>query len=95
MYQVDKNKLDIIIKHFGKYPQIIKLAEEFGELNKAILNRENGFTMTNGEITSELADVYILLEQIKMMYEVDENEVQNVIDMKVDRVFDKYNINIF
>ena len=84
------DKLYTIIEHFGKLHQIIKLGEEVGELNKAILNLENGFTRTNNEITGELADVYVLLKQIELMYDVDENEVQSIIDMKVDRVFDKY-----
>lgn len=90
-YNIDK--LNTIVKHFGRFHQIIKLGEEVGELNKAILNKENGYTVTNNEVTSELADVYILLKQVELMYDVDSKELQNVIDMKIDRVFDKYNVS--
>lgn len=84
------DKLRTIIEHFGKLQQVVKLGEEVGELNKAILNLENGFTRTNNEITGELADVYVILKQIELMYDVDRDEVQSIIDMKVDRVFEKY-----
>ena len=90
--KVDKDKLNLIIEHFGRLHQVVKLGEEVGELNKAILNFENGYTRTNNEITEEIADVYLLLEQIKLMYGLDKNEIRTVMQMKTDRTIDKYNI---
>lgn len=90
--KVDKDKLNLIIEHFGRLHQVVKLGEEVGELNKAILNFENGYTRTNNEITEEIADVYLLLEQVKLMYELDTNEIRTVMQMKIDRTIDKYNI---
>lgn len=90
--KVDKDKLNLIIEHFGRLHQVVKLGEEVGELNKAILNFENGYTRTNNEITEEIADVYLLLEQVKLMYGLDTNEIRTVMQMKIDRTIDKYNI---
>ena len=90
--KVDKSKLNLIIEHFGKLHQVVKLGEEVGELNKAILNFENGYTRTNNEITEEISDVYLLLEQVKLMYGLDKNEIRTVMQMKTDRTIDKYNI---
>lgn len=90
--KVDKDKLNLIIEHFGRLHQVVKLGEEIGELNKAILNFENGYTRTNNEITEEIADVYLLLEQVKLMYGLDKNEIRTVMQMKTDRTIDKYNI---
>ena len=90
--RIDKGKLRRIIAHFGKLQQVIKLGEEVGELFKAILNYENGITRTNNEITNEIADCYVLLKQMEMIYKVDKHELQQVLDMKVDRVFVKYNV---
>lgn len=91
--KINKSKLLIIINHFGKLQQVIKLGEETGELFKAILNFENGYNRTNYEITGEIADCYILLKQIELMYGVDKDELQQIIDMKVDRVFEKYHVD--
>ena len=89
---MDTNKLLTIIEHFGKLHQIIKLGEEVGELFKSVLNLENGYTRTNNEITGELADCYILLKQIELIYDIDKEEVNQIIEMKIDRVFDKYDV---
>ena len=89
---LNNNKLHKVINHFGKLHQVVKLGEEVGELNKAILNYENGYKLTNVEITEEIADVYLLLEQIKQMYQLDESEIEQVMLMKLDRVFEKYNV---
>ena len=89
---VDKDKLNLIIEHFGRLHQVVKLGEEVGELNKAILNFENGYTRTNNEITEEISDVYLILEQVKLMYGLDKNEIRTVMQMKTDRTIDKYNI---
>lgn len=90
--KIDSSKLAKVIEHFGKFHQVIKFGEEVGELNKAILNYENGFTRTNNEITGEIADVYLMLEQIKLMYNVDKSEVKQIMEMKLDRTIDKYQI---
>lgn len=89
-----KSKMLKLIEHFGKLHQVVKLGEEVGELNKAILNYENGFKRTNSEITEEIADVYLLLEQIALMYELDEDEIIQVMLMKLDRTFDKYGVQL-
>jgi NTP pyrophosphatase (non-canonical NTP hydrolase) len=90
--KLDTTKLAKVINHFGKLHQIVKLGEEVGELNKAILNYENGYRLTNNEITEEIADVYLLLKQVELMYQLDKNEIKQVMLMKLDRVFDKYNV---
>ena len=92
MYPSIVDKLHKVINHFGRLHQVVKLGEEVGELNKAILNYENGYKLTNVEITEEIADVYLLLEQIKQMYQLDESEIEQVMLMKLDRVFEKYNV---
>ena len=92
MYPSIVDELRKVINHFGKHQQVVKLGEEVGELNTAILNWENGYKLTNVEITEEIADVYLLLEQIKQMYQLDESEIEQVMLMKLDRVFEKYNV---
>lgn len=88
--KLDKTKLSTIIEHFGRLHQIVKLGEEVGELNKAILDFEHGFKRTNNDITEEIADVYLLLEQVKIMYNLDKKEIKTIMEMKLDRTLNKY-----
>ena len=48
------------LDHFGKSTQKLKLIEEMAELTQAILKNSN--------IAEELADVQIVLDQIKILY---------------------------
>ncbi len=89
---IDVDKLTKVIEHFGKLHQVVKLGEEVGELDKAILNYENGYKRTTCEITEEISDVYLLLAQICVMYDLDTCEIEQIMLMKLDRVFEKYNV---
>lgn len=48
------------LKHFGEYHQKIKLIEEMAELMQAIIKNSN--------VEEEMADVQIVLDQLKVIY---------------------------
>ena len=81
-----------IMNHFGKYQQFMKLGEEVGELYKAILEFENGIRPTTNEITKEFADVQLVMDQIKELYELSDRELEMVKEFKLQRTLDTYNI---
>jgi len=85
-------KLDKIIKHFGIHNQVHKLAEETGELTGEIVRFNGGFVPTNKRITEEFADVVMILNQIRHYYNVDLEEVYEILRSKPDEVMDKYYI---
>ena len=63
-----KEKLIEIIQHYGTLNQLKYLHTEYFELDQAIINYEQVDHLLNGhteEITEELADVEMMLEQIK------------------------------
>jgi hypothetical protein len=53
------------IAHLGTEPQHLKLIEEMAELTQAIIKRSQGL---EHNISEEIADVQIVLDQIKLLH---------------------------
>lgn len=75
-----KEELIEIIGHYGIEHQLKKLHEEVYELTEAIL-----LDMDLDHITEEFADVQVLLAQIKAYSELDDSEIKEIFDYKVER----------
>lgn len=58
------------LKHWGKEAQLMMLFEEIGELQQAISKKSRGQGSIL-HIAEEVADVEIMLEQIKVLYCID------------------------
>lgn len=70
--------------------------EELAELQKAILkNRRYNTEKTRNEVIDEIADVEIMLEQLKIIYSC-HKEVETRVDFKINRqinrILDKYGV---
>lgn len=70
------------LKKFGVPAQTIKAVEELAELQQALCKKILG---EKSNITEELADVFIMCEQIKCAY-VDPDELDIMIDAKLNRL---------
>ena len=80
---VDFKKLTAIMDHYGKDEQTLKAIEELNELAVALTQ-----SLTKGKesgIISEVADVYIMLEQIVCYHEIDPQDLKDTIEFKLDR----------
>ena len=91
-----QNELIFIINTYGTKKQEEKAIEELAELQQAILkHREYKNCETEKNIIDEIADVQIMLEQLKIIYSC-HKEVEERIDYKIDRQINrirkKYNI---
>lgn len=94
-----KNKLLKIINHFGINTQLRKLNEECFELIEAIRDYEDMYMKCDCDsqylkyekehIEEELADVKVLLEQIKEYYQLDTDRVKNAMECKIDRTLER------
>lgn len=82
-----KNQIDIMnkaITTYGRDLQMLMAIEEMSELTKEICKyKRHGFYVDN--IAEEIADVTIMLEQLKMMFDV-YPEVETNIDLKLQRL---------
>ena len=82
---MDKQKLLFIINSYGTKSQEDVAIEEMAELQKAILkHRRYTGDETRAEIIDEIADVEIMLEQLKIIYSC-KKEVERRINFKIER----------
>lgn len=73
------------IETYGKEAQTLMFFEETAELEKELCKNARGKDNTK-EITEELADVLIMLEQIIIMYGIDRMELANFQSEKLQRL---------
>ena len=75
-----------LMEKFGIEKQTLMLAEEQGELIKAINKRLRGKTHTEDEIREELADVYIVINQVRIYFGITIRDVAEEMDKKLERI---------
>lgn len=79
---------DIILKaleHFGFNHQKVKAVEELSELQNAILRDLDGRGNYNN-IVEEIADVEIMLIELKAMYQIPPSEIEEMKAKKILRL---------
>lgn len=93
---INGDKLLEIINHYGVLPQLKYFQSEVFELNEAIIKFETlkdyYFKNTNwlkDHIAEEIADCYVMLEQFRLHYDIDLDEVKNVGRYKIDRQLER------
>lgn len=74
----------LILNAYDSTAQKMKCCEELAELETALLKHINKGGNTD-EILEEMADVYIMLEQVRYMMPFGENRLEKMIDFKLDR----------
>ena len=77
--------LEEAIATFGKDMQLTVAVEEFSELIKEICKSKRGRDNRNN-IIEEIADCYIMLEQLGIIFGIDSNDINQVIDEKLTRL---------
>ena len=74
-----------ILLHYGPESQKEKAMEELIELKNELFSDVYGSHSELSDIKQEVADVYVMLEQIKMIYRFTDTEVVEIMRSKVDR----------
>lgn len=72
------------IQIFGVQHQLIKAGEELAELGQRVLKAANG-DVNKGHIAEEIADVEIMLDQLKIIFDCPVS-VEAQVDIKLDRL---------
>lgn len=67
---------------YGKQAQLDVAVEEMAELTKEIIKSKRGASNYH-QIVEELADVYIMMTQIKLIYGIYDEELINAMDLKI------------
>lgn len=72
------------IDKYGVQAQANKAIEELSELIRAISRIENEISLDNfANLVEEMADVYIMLKQLEMIYYIEEATLEAVIEHKI------------
>ena len=81
-----KRSLDIakILNHYGRIQQMNKTLEDLAELQVAIAHEDK-----KEKVLEELADVHVMAEQVRLMWSINEDELDRMIDYKVDRTLER------
>lgn len=74
-----QDKLKEIIKVYGEHNQELKAIEEMAELTKAILKGNVN------DIKEEMADVWVMLQQLQIIYNVSNLQIENIANSKIER----------
>ena len=85
-----KDKLLQIINHYGVMKQLKYIHSEYYELDEAILKSYD--TMYDFEIehiAEEIADVMVMLKQFQYYYEIKDNEIEKIMEQKIDRQIER------
>lgn len=88
MVVIDKKIVEKTIKHYGKETQSIVVMEECAELIQAISKELRGKS-DKKHLAEEMADVYICLELLKRMYEIENSDLQEWINVKQKRALER------
>lgn len=74
----------MFINLWGVNLQLVMAIEEMSELQKEMTKAIRGKQRISA-IIEEVSDVQIMLEQIKLIFNISENEITSVIDFKLNR----------
>ena len=82
-----------IINHYGVNHQQRKFQEEVFELNEAIINFNANKFLTPElgieHIAEEIADVMVILKQFQMYYEINRDEIRDIMRYKIERQLER------
>lgn len=79
------DQIKIIADNYTKEEQSIQSIEEMSELIKELTKNINRGKDNKEEIKSEIADVTIMLEQLKIYYEISQEELDEEMKYKIER----------
>lgn len=86
---INIGKLKAIIRHYGLSAQTSKAVEELIELSEILVKYMNKGDLDRNGLYEEMADVIIMLFQLKIMYGINTATLQQVIDRKIDRTLER------
>lgn len=86
--EFNTNQINVMIdalKYYGNDPQVDVAIEEMSELIKELLKNRRG-KENRSMIADEMADVYIMLEQLKFSFGINETELKVNAEFKIQRL---------
>ena len=85
-----QNIFTISIEELAELTQVICKLKRLTNQDKTLRKEEK---QIYGELKEELADVYLLLEQIKILGKINDYEIERRISEKIKRTFEKVGVS--
>lgn len=86
-------QINVILEHYGEEHQIIKACEELAELQVELFHNDSSdcakASSVYDNLVYEIADVYIMLEQIVKIYEISNKDIEKAMTLKLRRTEDR------
>lgn len=86
---IEDKAIKEIVYHFGSYGQISKAVEELIELAEVLIKDVNKSELIRDHLYEELADVEIMLAQLKYIYNIDPEGLNQEIERKIERTLQR------
>jgi len=84
---ISKELKEQLVKQYGIEAQLYQAMEELSELTVAISHLRRHFTRENiNAVTGEIADVELMIEQVKDICGIDDRAVESVMSVKIERL---------
>lgn len=77
-----------IITRYGHWNQLVMMIEEMSELTKELCKNYRGVE-NKQEITEEIADVLVMIDQLKIMYDISDMHIDYIKMQKVKRTLER------
>lgn len=92
-----KEDLLKIIKHYGEEKQLKYIHSEYFELDEAIIDYKYVEVYKGSpaekyhkeHIAEEIADIMVMLKQFQYLYEISDNEIENIMKFKIERQLER------
>jgi DNA-binding transcriptional regulator GbsR (MarR family) len=97
-----KEKEKQIIEHYGVIPQLKYMQTEMFEFIEAVIEREIHWNFDteiqdikplDKHIEEEYADLTMMLEQIKVYYNLNEESIQKIKEQKIERQLERIKVS--
>ena len=87
-----REALDLILNHYGAQKQELQAVQELSELILLLAARPDQRGQDyKKRITEEIADCSIMLEQVKMMHEISDDDIMDTVVYKLMRQINRVN----
>lgn len=88
---MQQDKVSKIVAYNGEYMQVSKAVEELIELTEVLIKDLNKSIMDKDHLLEEIADVEIMLAQLKIIYRIAPEDLEAEINRKLDRTLLRFN----
>ena len=89
MTEQDRGNFETIIETFGKEAQMVVAIEELAELQQEITKKLRHKKGTVFGLVEEIADVEIMIDQLKVMFNIGDKELATERNYKINRTLEK------